>query len=71
RLIGADGHNAYANCYVANGIVVAPMTGAEADERGAEQLAKLFPDREVIGVPAATIAFGSGGPHCITQQVPA
>ena len=71
RLIGADGRNAYANCYVANGIVVAPMTGAEADERGVEQLAKLFPDREVIGVPAATIAFGGGGPHCITQQVPA
>jgi agmatine deiminase len=71
RLIGADGRNAYANCYVANGVVVAPMTGAEADERGVEQLAKLFPDREVVGVPAATIAFGGGGPHCITQQVPA
>jgi agmatine deiminase len=71
RLVGADGRNAYANCYIANGIVVAPMTGAEADARGAEQLAKLFPDREVIGVPAATIAFGGGGPHCITQQVPA
>jgi agmatine deiminase len=70
HLIGADGHNAYANCYIANGIVVAPMTGAEADERGVEQLAKLFPDREVIPVPAATIAFGGGGPHCITQQVP-
>ena len=71
RLIGADGKNAYANCYVANGVVVAPMTGAEADERGVEQLTKLFPDREVVGVPAATIAFGGGGPHCITQQVPA
>jgi agmatine/peptidylarginine deiminase len=22
-------------------------------------------------VPALTIAFGGGGPHCITQQVPA
>jgi agmatine deiminase len=47
------------------------MTGAETDERGVAQLGKLFPDREVIGVPAATIAFGGGGPHCITQQVPA
>jgi agmatine deiminase len=70
RLIGANGRNAYANSYIANGIVVAPMTGAETDERGIEQLAKLFPDREVVGVPAATIAFGGGGPHCITQQVP-
>ena len=71
HLIGADGKNAYANCYIANRVVVAPLTGAGADERGVEQLAKLFPDREVIGVPAATIAFGGGGPHCITQQVPA
>jgi len=71
RLIGANGRNAYANCYIANGMVVAPMTGAESDGRGVEQLATLFPDREVVGVPAATIAFGGGGPHCITQQVPA
>jgi agmatine deiminase len=71
HLIGADGKNAYSNCYIANRVVVAPLTGADADEGGVEQLAKLFPDREVIGVPAATIAFGGGGPHCITQQVPA
>jgi agmatine deiminase len=24
----------------------------------------------VVGVPGATLAFGGGGPHCITQQVP-
>jgi agmatine/peptidylarginine deiminase len=22
-------------------------------------------------VPAVTVAYGGGGPHCITQQVPA
>jgi agmatine deiminase len=70
HLVGADGRNAYANCYVANGVVVAPVTGAEADEEGFSQLAEAFPDREVIGVQAATIGFGGGGPHCITQQVP-
>jgi agmatine deiminase len=30
-----------------------------------------YPDREVVGVPGALISFGGGGPHCITQQVPA
>jgi agmatine deiminase len=55
---------------VANGVVVAPVTGAETDEEGLAQLARAFPEHEVIGVPAATIGFGGGGPHCITQQVP-
>ncbi len=70
HLAGADGRNAYANCYIANGVVVAPLTGARSDEEGLAQLAKAFPGREVVGVPAATIGFGGGGPHCITQQVP-
>jgi agmatine deiminase len=71
HLIGADGKNAYANSYIANGVVIAPRTGAPTDDEGLAQLAKAFPDREVIGVEAATIGFGGGGPHCITQQVPA
>jgi agmatine deiminase len=25
----------------------------------------------VVAVPGGVIAFGGGGPHCITQQVPA
>jgi len=70
HLIGADGANAYANCYVANGVVIAPTVGIHADEEGLAQLEEAFPDREVIGLPTATIAFGGGGPHCITQQVP-
>jgi len=27
--------------------------------------------REAIGVPGAVVAYGGGGVHCITQQVPA
>jgi agmatine deiminase len=29
-----------------------------------------MPDREVVGVVAKVIAYGGGGVHCITQQVP-
>ena len=70
RLIGANGKNAFANCYVANGLVVAPMTGAEADERGVEQLAKLFPDREVVARAGCHDRLRGRRAHCITQQVP-
>jgi agmatine deiminase len=70
-LVGANGANAYANCYVANGVVIAPTVGRDRDDEGLAQLKAAFPDREVIGIPSATIAFGGGGPHCVTQQVPA
>ena len=45
----------------------ASPTDAEALDR----IAACFPDREVVAVPGAVLAFGGGGLHCITQQVPA
>ena len=70
HLRGADGKNCYPNCYVANGVVIVPEVGLPEDAEGIAQIAAAFPDHETIGVPAATIGFGGGGPHCITQQVP-
>ena len=31
---------------------------------------EVFPDREVVPIPAFYQAIGGGGPGCITQQVP-
>ena len=61
----------YANHYLANGAVIVPVAGDDADGQALEMLRALHPDREVVGVPGNTIALGGGGPHCITQQVPA
>jgi agmatine deiminase len=61
----------YANHYLANGAVVVPVGGNEADGPALDTLRALHPDREIVGVPGETIAFGGGGPHCITQQIPA
>jgi len=61
----------YLNFYVVNGGVIVPVGGVPEDEVALEVLGKAFPDREVVGVPAALISHGGGGPHCITQQVPA
>lgn len=61
----------YLNAYVCNGAVIVPQADQpELDERALEIYRLAFPDHEPIGVPAMTIAFGGGGPHCITQQVP-
>lgn len=67
---GADGSVAYCNYYLANGAVIVPVAGDGRDEAPLEQIADLHPGRKVVGVPGETLAFGGGGPHCITQQVP-
>jgi agmatine deiminase len=68
---GTNAETSYANHYIANGGVIVPMSGDANDERVLEFLATVYPGREIVGVPGATLAFGGGGPHCITQQIPA
>jgi agmatine deiminase len=60
----------YANLYLANGGAIVPTAGHPLDEQALDQLAAAMPERHVVGVRARTIAFGGGGVHCITQQVP-
>jgi agmatine deiminase len=67
---GPDAGVSYANHYLANGAAIVPVGGAPADEAALEFLGSIYPGRTVIGVPGATLAFGGGGPHCITQQIP-
>ncbi len=61
----------YLNLYVCNGAVIVPVSGHEFDEEALAIIAGAFPGRSVVPVPGAVIAYGGGGPHCITQQVPA
>lgn len=60
----------YLNCYLANGAVVVPLAGGPPDELALARLKDAFPDRAVVGIPGATLPYGGGGPHCITQQMP-
>ncbi|MGH2973688.1 MAG: agmatine deiminase family protein [Solirubrobacterales bacterium] len=61
----------YLNVYFANGALIVPVGGHANDDQVLALMAEVAPGRDVIGVPAAAIAFGGGGPHCVTQQVPA
>jgi agmatine deiminase len=58
------------NFYLCNGAAIVPVAGLTTDAEALERIGAAYPDREVVGVPGGVIAFGGGGPHCITQQVP-
>ncbi len=60
----------YLNLYICNGAVIVPVTGAATDTDALAIVGGAFPGREIVPVPGAVIAYGGGGPHCITQQVP-
>lgn len=63
----------YMNFYICNGAVLMPMAGQDpdADEAARHDLARHFPDRDVIGLPMRAAPMQGGAIHCLTQQVPA
>jgi agmatine deiminase len=61
----------YANFYIANGVVLAPVFGHANDSRALETLQTLFPDRCVVGINCEPLVWGMGTIHCVTQQQPA
>ncbi|MEZ5383577.1 MAG: agmatine deiminase family protein [Microthrixaceae bacterium] len=71
RCHGREVEVPYLNLYAGNGFVLVPVTGHEADGDALDTIGDLYPGREVVPVDGAMIAYGGGGPHCITQQVPA
>ncbi|OPC76564.1 agmatine deiminase [Embleya scabrispora] len=67
---GIDIEVSYLNFYIANGGVVVPVADHPADAGALAVIQAAFPDRKVVGVVTPTVAYGGGGVHCITQQVP-
>ena len=61
----------YANFYIANRLVLVPTFNDPADRVALDTLARLFPDREVVGIHAVDLVWGLGTLHCMTQQQPA
>jgi agmatine deiminase len=60
----------YLNFYICNDAVVVPVIGADTDPEALAIIESAYPGSEVVPVPGAILAYGGGGPHCITQQVP-
>lgn len=62
----------YMNFYFCNGAVIVPVAGEEPDKdaEALAYLARLFPDREVVGVTLRAGPRQGGAVHCMTMQVP-
>lgn len=62
----------YLNFYVVNGGVIVPLCGHAADDDMMALIGEWFPNRQIVGLEVGEIlAYGGGGIHCITQQIPA
>jgi len=61
----------YANFYIANGVVLAPVFGHANDSLAIETLQRLFPDRRVVEINCEPLIWGMGTIHCLSQQQPA
>ena len=70
RIAGDRLAASYVNFYIANGGIVMPLFDDVHDRMAMDLLARLFPDRKVVGVRSREILLGGGNIHCITQQIP-
>ncbi len=61
----------YANFYIANGVVLAPVFNHPNDRIALNTLAELFPSRAVVPIYSGDFIWGLGAMHCMTQQQPA
>jgi agmatine deiminase len=60
----------YANFYIANGVVLAPVFNRPNDRIALNTLAELFPKREIVPIYSGDFIWGLGAMHCMTQQQP-
>lgn len=61
----------YANFLFANHGLLVPTFDQDTDEVALRLFEQLFPDRQVVGVPARYLVVGLGSLHCLSQQQPA
>jgi agmatine deiminase len=73
-VLAGDGRRlpaSYANFYVANACVAAPVFGDRNDDAALRVLRRAFPGRAVVPIRCERLVEGMGTLHCVTQQLPA
>ena len=67
---GAKAPVSYANFYIGNKVILAPIYSDPNDEKALKIIQSCFPDRKVVGINCRDLIYGGGSIHCITQQQP-
>jgi agmatine deiminase len=60
----------YGNFYIANELVLVPTFNDPNDRHALNTIARVFPDRKVVGIYCGDFIWGLGALHCMTQQQP-
>ncbi|MEK7657097.1 MAG: agmatine deiminase family protein [Elusimicrobiota bacterium] len=60
----------YANFYIGNGTVLAPVFECRQDEKALRTLEQAFPGRSIAPIPCRELVRGLGTIHCASQQQP-
>jgi agmatine deiminase len=60
----------YANFYIGNGAVLAPVYSHANDKKAVRILQKCFPGRKIVPIECSALVYGLGSIHCVTQQQP-
>ncbi len=60
----------YANFLILNGAVLAPMYQQPEDELARAQLAKAYPNYDIVPIDCSVLVEQYGSLHCISMQVP-
>lgn len=62
----------YLNLVPFNGVVLVPVFQADLslEEEALRRIASAFPGREIVPIPADTVAASYGAVHCVTQTSP-
>ena len=60
----------YANFYIGNGVVLAPVFGCRRDDAALKVLEGVFPGRRIAPIPCRDLVRGLGTVHCVSQQQP-
>ncbi|ART79439.1 agmatine deiminase [Oceanisphaera avium] len=71
RIAGERMAGSYVNFLITNNRLIYPLLDAKTDNNAHQLLEEIFPELEIIGLPAREILLGGGNIHCITQQIPA
>ncbi len=61
----------YANFYIGNKVVLAPVYSHANDKKAVRILRKAFPGRRIVPIECTPLVYGLGSIHCVTQQEPA